>query len=278
MVILVPAFAKVNLMLRITGKTESGYHNLQSIFVFLKDVYDDIIINSDREFGKSSGIIDGVCDASNSVKLAAEILHDIFHLKIPHVDIKKRIPMGSGLGGGSSDAARFIDAVFDIWQMPHQERLAYINFFNPLGTDAALFLFGFFMKTDPILLDGTIFPRAIPELNGRYIVVVHNGIFLSTGRVYSEFTGPFQAAIDINTCDLEYLSKNFHNSLQETAISLVPEIREILSSIEKTNPLFHGVSGSGSSCFGLYDSRDMAEEAVTSLKLLGYDFVRMSRI
>ncbi|MDR2598454.1 MAG: hypothetical protein LBC25_01925, partial [Holosporales bacterium] len=207
----------------------------------------------------------------------------LFQPKIPHVEIEKRIPIGSGLGGGSSDAARFIATVFDIWQIPLEKRLESIKFFKSLGSDAIVFLYRYFLGADTLCLDGTgfeegsVFPLSISGLNDLYVIVVHDGICLSTKMVYDNFAGPLQPTLDMGNCALEFL-EDFHNSLQDSAISLVPEIRDILNSIEETGPRFCGVSGAGSSCFGLYDSRSMAEKAGKSLSTYGYDFVRISRI
>jgi 4-diphosphocytidyl-2-C-methyl-D-erythritol kinase len=278
------ANAKINLTLRITGKDELGYHKLQSVFVFPIDVFDTLLIDTEKEFDESSGYILGVDSVDNSVRKAGKILMNTFQRKLPYIEIEKRIPIGSGLGGGSSDAARFIEMVFNIWDVSIKDRIQSIKFFNPLGSDTIIFLYQYlqYMDTNALFIDGTgidgiVRPISIRELRHCYIVVVNDGTFLSTECVYDNFTGPFQPTLDITMFDFNYL-KDYHNSLQKSSISLVPQIQNVLLSIEVTNPYFFGVSGSGSSCFGLYDSLERAKGALKSLSIYGYRFLKMSRI
>ncbi|MDR1476415.1 MAG: hypothetical protein LBI20_03830 [Holosporales bacterium] len=282
MVIRSHAVAKVNLTLRITDKVERGYHKLQSVFVFLDEIFDTLTVDTAREFNGSSGNIAGVKASENLIKMAANILTSVFRKKVPHVEIKKEIPTGAGLGGGSSDAACFINVVFDLWQIPAKEKLICTKYFKALGSDTFIFLYYYFTNLNILFLDGagfdgTITPLSIQNLHYCYLVIVFDGIFLSTKKVYDNFRGPFLPRINTNECDFELL-KDFRNSLQEPAIMLVPKLQNYLRSIRATSPCFCGVSGSGSSCFGLYDTFEKAEKAMEILKSYGYCFLKMSRI
>ena len=108
------ALAKVNLLLNITGKADDGYHKMQSIFAFLKDLYDELIFYPDKEFNEYSALIPGI--EHNQITKAWHILKNHFTRHIPHLEIAKNIPICAGLGGGSSDAACFINSVFDFWK------------------------------------------------------------------------------------------------------------------------------------------------------------------
>ena len=83
------AFAKVNLFLNITGQTDDGYHKMQSIFAFLRDVYDELIFYPDKEFNEKSAIIPGI--EVNLITKAWQILTKHFNRKIPYLDVVKNI-------------------------------------------------------------------------------------------------------------------------------------------------------------------------------------------
>ena len=118
---------------------------MQSVFAFLKDVYDELIFYpdySEKEFCEKSVAIPGI--ENNSILKAQTILQNNFNLKIPYVEIKKYIPICAGLGGGSSDAACFVNMVFDFWGFSQNKKMSYIDLFRPLGADAKVFLFKYF--------------------------------------------------------------------------------------------------------------------------------------
>jgi len=270
------AIAKVNLLLNITKKTDSGYHEMESIFVFLNDIYDELIFFPEVEFNNSSAQILGL--EENSIQKAARILKLNFHKKIPHVIIKKNLPIAAGIGGGSSDSACFINTVFDIWKFSKKEKLKYINIFNELGADNMIFLHKYFCDYRFIYLNGTGINGNIEEVNldleNCYTLIVNDGDSLSTKSVFHNFQGPFQKIIGIENINSSLL-KNFHNSLQPVSIKLVPKLSKILNDLSKTKPLFCGVSGSGPTCFAIYKSKTEAEFV---MRMLQYKFKMISRI
>jgi 4-diphosphocytidyl-2C-methyl-D-erythritol kinase len=270
-------------MLRIIGKSEyDEYHELQSLFVFLDEIFDVLEFDTDVAFNEVSGHIDGIPDDENSIKLAAQILEDKFHKKVPHVTVEKNLPIGGGIGGGSSDAACFVNTVLDIWQISLEEKLRCIKLFNRLGSDAIVFLHKYILNTNMLFLEGTglrgtISPILIQELNRCCLLLVKNEISLSTKNVYESFNGPVMDPINKDDCDFLSL-KNFHNSLQQTALDIDTNLYYILAAIRRTNPYCHGITGSGSICFGLYESFEQALSAQKILKENDYDYLALSRI
>ncbi len=247
---------------------------MQSIFVFLKDVYDELIFYPDSEFIEDSAKVPGI--TNNSIIKAWKILKDNFDLKIPYVEIKKKIPICGGLGGGSSDAACFINSVFDLWGFSIEEKLAKIKLCRELGSDACVFLFKYFKDCQSVYINGTGFSGDISDTNlsfrDRYIVVVNNGSKLSTKEVFRNFKGPFCKENN----DIAGVLEKFNNSLQKSAFELMPSLKKVIDDILLTSPLFCGVSGSGSTCFGLYENKNDAKNAKALLK--NYPFVEISRI
>ena len=137
-----PAPAKLNLMLRITGRREDGYHELQTVFQFLT-IADELTF-SVREDGQIQNIrpIPGVADEHNLCIRAARLLQKTFNTTLgTDIEIIKNLPMGGGLGGGSSDAATTLLALNQLWQTGldiHQ--LA--NLGVQLGADVPVFVHG----------------------------------------------------------------------------------------------------------------------------------------
>lgn len=277
--IITHAVAKVNLMLNIYGKLENGYHQMESVFVFLNDIFDILEFDTSLEFNDLSGRIDGVDDEKNSIKLASKILSENFKRKIPHVKITKNLPISGGVGGGSSDSACFVNSVFDIWGFSDIEKMKHIDIFKSLGADSIVFLHKYFNNSNILFLDGTglqglIKSIKIPELKNCYILLINDGIKISTKNVFQKFNGPFNKKFGIENSNFEMV-KNFRNSLQSPAISIEPYLEKILSDIESTKPICSGVSGSGSTCFGLYKSFEDTKSAINRLK---YKFVQSNQI
>ncbi|MDR3224146.1 MAG: hypothetical protein LBT03_00960 [Holosporales bacterium] len=244
------AVAKVNLMLNILGKTDDGYHKIESVFFFLDDIYDVLKFNMHEEFNDKSGYIKSIPNLKNFIRVAYQILKKHFPSRyIPDVTVTKNLPIEGGVGGGSSDAACFINTVFDLWNLSPGEKMDYIDIFEELGTDTKVFLFKYFTNSRAIYWLGSrkgVLEQINLELPCGSILLVSNKKKLSTKLVYNSFQGPYCKEAGIKNF-------HFHNSLQDTAIKLEPSLGDVLANIESTNPVFCGVSGSGPTCFGYYD-------------------------
>ena len=262
--ILAHALSKINLTLQIKYLMKNGYHYMESVFLFLPDIYDTLIIDTNKEFSNESARIENISDESNSIRKAATLLRKNFSFKIPHIEIIKRIPMAAGLGGGSSDAACFVNAVFDIWGFSLNEKMNFVIAAKSLGADAVVFLYKYFLKKTHIMLKGTgitgeICDCDVSYLHKHFVLLVNNGVKLSTGAVFKNYQ----------------LKKS--SSLKEVAIAMESSISDVLNDIALTNPMACDMSGSGATCFGIYDSIDNVLAAHAQLKKK-YPFVELSRI
>ena len=240
--------------MNITGQTDDGYHKMQSIFAFLRDVYDELIFYPDKEFNEKSAIIPGI--EVNLITKAWQILTKHFNRKIPYLDVVKNIPICAGLGGGSSDAACFINAVFDFWRFSQQEKLSYINIFRTLGADTRVFLFKYFTNCRFVYLNGTGIDGDIRKINlqvcNPHILIINDGTKLFTRDVFKNLKAQFLK----NTENFEHIVENFqlqnfHNSLQKSALELAPQLEIVLNDLLKMSPIVCGISGSGSTCFAI---------------------------
>lgn len=174
-----PAPAKLNRMLHITGRRSDGYHTLQTLFQFL-DVGDTLHVSS-----RDDGIIrlmpelPGVAAEDNLIVRAARVLQAKSGCRLgADIRLDKRLPMGGGLGGGSSDAATTLLALDRLWGLAlGEERLASLGL--SLGADVPVFVRGHAAWAEGIG------ERLTPvELDTPWFVVLHPGITVATARVF----------------------------------------------------------------------------------------------
>lgn len=267
------ARAKLNLMLHITGRN-GGYHSMQSIFIFPDSLYDTLIFHIDKEFNESSAAIKNIKNSDNLIHKSRELLKNIFpRIKIHHVEIIKNIPIGAGLGGGSSDAACFINNVMDFNNIPQSEQIDFAKIAHCLGMDVPIFLYSNIYKQNTLLLNGTgKFDeiKHIPNNSDFYLVIVNNGSQLNTKSVFENLSiNCFESTKVIKSCELSSL-KICTNSLQKSAIKILPLIKDMIDDIDYTDPIFSRMSGSGSSCFGVYKTKREAIAACKCLQKKGY--------
>ena len=183
-----PSPAKLNLFLHITGRRADGYHLLQTVFQLL-DVGDELafVPRSDTTI-RLVDQIDDVAEHENLVWRAASMLaQSASQLPVnPGVDIylKKILPMGGGLGGGSSNAATTLVALNKIWQLEYPvEKLAEMGL--ALGADVPVFVHGLSSWAEGV--GEKLQPLTLPE---RWYVVIHPGVHISTEQLFghSELT------------------------------------------------------------------------------------------
>ncbi|MER2520920.1 MAG: 4-(cytidine 5'-diphospho)-2-C-methyl-D-erythritol kinase [Bdellovibrionales bacterium] len=266
--------AKLNLYLHVTGRQANGFHNLDSLAVFA-GVGDGIRIESAQLL---SLIIEGPQAAnlaresieSNLVYKAALALAKKLNLS-PDITITltKNLPVASGIGGGSSDAAATLRALARQWGLrPDDARLAEIA--ARLGQDVLVCLNA---KTCMMTTEGTtpINPDYIPHTD---IVLVNPNKALPTPAVFRDFReqndafsphAPPVRKMSHATALAQSMSAQ-RNDLTAPAIRLMPEIGDMLKTIAETkNCLLSRMSGSGATCFGLYPDRSSAKQAASQL-------------
>ena len=182
-----PAPAKLNLFLYITGRRPDGYHNLQTLFQFL-DYGDELQISvDDSDSVQLLTPVPGVADADNLIVRAANMLKQVAqdNHRLParagaQIAIEKRLPMGGGIGGGSSDAATVLVALNHLWQTGFTPgELAAIGV--QLGADVPVFVHGFAAFAEGV---GEKLQPASPE--EKWYLVAHPGVNISTPVVFND--------------------------------------------------------------------------------------------
>lgn len=255
----VMAPAKINLFIHLISKRYDGYHNIESLFAFT-DFGDLITVEGAERL--SLEIVgpfgDGLEGEDNLVLKAARGLQKYSGTSLgAKITLQKNLPIASGIGGGSSDAAATIKALQKLWKitLPESE-LAELAL--SLGADVPACFFG-----KPVFVSGIGEElRPIKGLGDLHCVLVNPGTPVSTPEVFKAFDGQFRASISKMGNDelVEYY--NFSNYLQRPAISLVSGIEDVLSSLEsQPGCQLARMSGSGATCFGVFPNESEAMKA-----------------
>ena len=246
--------AKINLFLHITGQRADGYHTLQSVFQLL-DFHDNIHLKSTKNGEiKRTTEISGVPESQDLCGRAALALQNATGCKLGcEYAVEKNIPMGGGLGGGSSDAATVLLALNQLWQLNiSREKLMHIGL--KLGADVPIFIFGQNAWAEGV---GEILtPIELPE---QYYVVLTPSVHVSTAQVFANSTltkdtKPLKIADFSNGVN----SNQFRNDLEKVVIKEFPAVA---STIKWLNQFGQArMSGSGASVFVAVDSQSEAKE------------------
>ncbi|MGB4057286.1 MAG: 4-(cytidine 5'-diphospho)-2-C-methyl-D-erythritol kinase [Alphaproteobacteria bacterium] len=269
--------AKVNLYLHVTGRLDNGYHTLDSLVAFT-DIGDQIEITPAPEFqfsidgpyakGFSPKEIDHSPDSSNLVVQAAWALARMAQ-KIPsvHIRLTKNLPLASGLGGGSSDAAAVIWGLLEWWKLPRDTQ-GLQSLMTRLGADVPAC---FSCRPSRLRGIGDILDPT-PPMGEVPIILINPGKPCMTADVFSRFTGGFREPValpkNLETLNdlLGFLDKQ-NNDLLKPALDTVPEIKNVLQSLSASKScLLSRMTGSGASCFGLFKTQEEAKETAKKIQ------------
>lgn len=269
--------AKVNLFLKVLLKRDDGYHNLVSVadlislydVIHIEDGEDDrIIVKDDR------GILpDG---EENTIYKAILFLKKRYRVKKGvRVYVEKNIPIGSGLGGPSSNAATTLRELLRIWGLSigHEELM---SLGSKIGADVPLFLYG-----KSCIMRG-IGDRISPvELPSLWYLIVYPNVVLKAKEVYGslkivltnrendiKLRGKFDTAYDV--------AGILENDLEKTGILMCPTIKTIKDRLVELGSIGALMSGSGSSVFGIFESEEQARGASVFLNDMGSIFIAHS--
>jgi 4-diphosphocytidyl-2-C-methyl-D-erythritol kinase len=274
----VRAYAKVNLGLEVLGLREDGYHELRTLFQTI-DLHDDVVLRP-RARGVSVRCDHPLVprDATNLAARAAEALRAYGRVSAGvEIEIRKRIPVGGGLGGGSSDAAAVLLGLDRAWKLglgpAGLHRLA-----RRLGADVPYFLLG---GTALGLSRGDeVYP--LRQQVRAHVVVVDPGIHVSTARVFARVDAGLTPRLNSNSI-FYFVSRELEgpgsfpglaNDLEEAALEEAPALREqagrIRAVLLREGARLAALSGSGASYFGLFEGARPAERARRALAGEGF--------
>ena len=262
-----PAPAKLNLFLHVTGRRADGYHLLQTLFRFI-DLHDTLHFDlRDDGLVRRTNAVDGVDEDQDLCVRAARLLQSETGCRLGvNIGLEKRIPMGGGLGGGSSDAATTLLALNRLWSLGlSREKLMELGL--RLGADVPVFVFG-----------TSAFAEGVGEklqefsLPATWYVVLFPEVHVPTAKIFtqSELT---RDSVSITMRALQiWQSKHqadlsgmqLRNDLQSVVCSLYPEVARDIALLNQFGKAM--MTGSGACVFAEFATRDTAQHALRELQ------------
>lgn len=266
-IVTILAPAKINLFLHINGKRADGYHTLQSHIMFA-DMGDKITIKPDNDYSLNikGAFSNGLETQGNLITRAVYDFCDLINQPPNfHITLDKNIPIGAGLGGGSSDAASVIKGLINILDID----ISTVNLsplLEGLGADVPACFYGQSCFVEGI--GQKISPLPAPSL---YALLIYPNTHCSTADIFKNFNSKFskeivkEIEIDKNfstSDDLIHFIKQQQNDLSQPALATFPAIIDCLKVLEShDNLLLTRMSGSGSTCFSLFETIEKAQKA-----------------
>jgi 4-diphosphocytidyl-2-C-methyl-D-erythritol kinase len=254
--------AKLNLFLHVVGRRADGYHLLQSVFTLI-DAADRVRLRVRKDgLVKRVNDLPGVPSQQDLTVRAALLLKEASGTALgADIEVEKRLPMGGGLGGGSSDAATVLLALDRLWNTGFgAEALAEIA--PALGADVPFFLFG-----QSAWVEGIGDELRPIEIAPRWYVVLEPPVVVPTSGIFAapELTRNTEALKmeDFSAQPTFDSSRGFRNDLEAAVTARYPQVRSHLDWLRK-----HGdarMTGSGSCVFAGFDSREAAERVIAQL-------------
>ena len=242
---------KINLGLHVINKRPDGYHNLETSFypVPWTDILE--IIGSKTFSFSSSGIaIPGVWEQNLCVK-AYRLLANQFSIDPVSIHLHKIIPMGAGLGGGSSDAAHIIRMLNEMFKLNLSQEFM-MQLAASIGSDTA-----FFVQDKPMLGKGRgeILSGVEVDLRGKFLVLATPDIHVSTADAYSRVKPkePEVPLADILKKPITEWKDSLTNDFERSVFEKFPRIEELKAKMYSLGATYASMSGSGATVFGIFE-------------------------
>jgi 4-diphosphocytidyl-2-C-methyl-D-erythritol kinase len=262
--------AKVNLFLKVLSKRPDGYHNIFSLvdpvtlydLIHIEETENDCIVVKDNKGVLPEGEL-------NTVYRAAKCIRDTYSVrKGVKIYVEKRIPIGSGLGGPSSNAATVLRALSEMWRISVTDE-EFRDLGRSIGADVPLFLYG-----KPCIMEGigdVITSVTLPRL---WYLIVYPGVVLSTKEAYSRLkivltNNEKNIKLMGNFKNIGDIAGSLENDLEQVGTIMCPQIKTIKDILVGAGALGALMSGSGSSVFGIFRNEGDVDKASTFVRQLG---------
>ena len=251
----VTAFAKINLALHVRARREDGFHELETLFAFV-DAGDLLTASSAaqdsvRTVGEFAGGFDDPFD-----NLVAKALGKLPRPSGMAITLEKNLPVAAGLGGGSADAGAVFRLVRERHGLPEDwhARAAALGADVPACVESRTCIGrGTGIELEP----------ADDSLAGTPVLLVNPRVPLSTGPVFAHWDGKDRGALPQG--DARTIALEGRNDLEAPAIALCPPIAGVLAALNGTSPFLARMSGSGATCFALFETESARDEAAARL-------------
>jgi len=259
--------AKINIGLRITGKRTDGYHDIETIFypVNLCDAL-EFVVSTDPQTSDIitlTGIATGGDPKENLVMKIAGILRQRYSFPFLKIHLHKVIPVGAGLGGGSSDAVCFLKSVKRYFNLSvKEEDIEAIAL--ETGSDCP-----FFIDAVPSYATGRgeVLQPVAPVLKNLYLVLVNPGVGINTREAYQSCKPerPSETLLHLTDSPVTSWKNLLKNDFEPFAFQKYPLIGEIKDELYKSGALFSSMSGSGSTIFGVFQAKPVVDVRIKGL-------------
>ncbi len=244
------ANCKINLGLHIVSKRADGYHNIETIFYPIPLADEVTIEPADTLQLHEEGILVGEDIEKNLVVKAYRLLQKDFNLPPVSITLKKHVPFGAGLGGGSSDASHTLLQLNELFQLGlSKEQLA--AYATKLGADCAFFIYNAPMMATGI---GTDFSAIDISLKGYYLALIKPKAFVSTADAYRRVTPkqPSFSLPNLAQLPIEEWKNVLVNDFEVSVFEQFPLIADVKQRLYDAGAVYASMSGSGSSVFGIF--------------------------
>lgn len=270
----VKAYAKINLSLNVY-QSENGYHALDSVVTTI-DLYDTITV-SKRKDDKMNVVMRGIGEEflygeNNNAYKAAKLFQQTFATKGADITVIKNIPISGGLGGSSADVAGVLKALKKLYAVEEDVKpLA-----DKLGSDSGYLLTGGFAR----LTGRGEIVDIIDSETDFWVILIYSESGVNTADCFREYDNnpsqikPSNNELLVNAIkdgDIVSVAKNVGNDLLEPAKKLCDEVVKNITALKNLSPLCVSMSGSGSTVFGFYETKELCLWAAEKLKRNGLD-------
>lgn len=257
------AYAKLNLALHVRRRREDGYHDLETLFSFVEEgdritgeLAEDVSLSISGPFG------DGLSNTDNLVVRTAKVIQAHFGVRQgAALHLEKHLPVASGIGGGSADAAATARLLNRLWRIGADDRELEV-LVSPLGADIPACVRS--LTAYGAGTGATLSHVPDTDIRGRAVLLVNPLQPVPTGPVFKAWD-----TIDRGPLDMSYPWQAVvkgRNDLQAPAVSICPVIGDVLETLSQTDAELVRMSGSGATCFALYASgaeRDAARQDIS---------------
>ena len=237
-----------------------GFHDLSTVMAPVPNLYDIIEVTpaAEMHFEQRGFIVDCPTEKNLCIK-AARLMQQRYNIGNVAITLDKRVPFGAGLGGGSADGTVVILAINELFGLSLSEE-ELIDIAAQLGSDTA-----FFVRNTPQLCEGrgeVMTPVALPQLAGKWIVLIKPDEGVSTREAYA---GVKPAVPEVSLTErlhapISEWQQSIKNDFEKSVFAAHPVIEEFKQLLIDRGALYAAMSGSGSTVFGIFESKDAADK------------------
>jgi 4-diphosphocytidyl-2-C-methyl-D-erythritol kinase len=245
--------AKINLGLHVLDRREDGLHNIETCLYEIP-ITDILEILPARESSFVTSGIDLPCGIEdNIVYRAYQILQKDFNLPGVYCHLRKNVPMGAGLGGGSSDAASMLKGLNELFDLGlGVQKLKSLA--AELGSDCPFFIEGGAQMATGV---GDELTPIYLDLSGKFLKLINNDVHVSTKEAYQNVDREMESLSQelLTSSDLSRWKSDLKNSFERSVFNSHIELSRIKDAMYENGAIYAAMSGSGSTIFGIYDDK-----------------------